>query len=74
MATAPKTKVPIKMGIPHAWAMDTETYKRGTKVSKHGAYRPQKLYSLLGTGRRGEGVWRWGEGDYIPIATPSPPE
>ena len=28
-----------------------------------------------GERRRGEGVWRWGgEGDYIPIATRSPPE
>ena len=30
---------------------------------------------LLGTGRRGEGGMQvWGEGDYIPIATLSPPE
>ena len=43
--------------------------------------RPQKPYGLLGTGRRGRGKggmemeWGWGgEGDYIPIATLSPPE
>ena len=43
-----------------------------SKVSKHGAYRPQKLRGLLGTVRRGYGGG--GEGDYIPIATLSPPE
>ena len=38
-------------------------------VSKPGAY------GLLGTGRRGErGMEVGGEGDYIPIATLSPPE
>ena len=38
--------------------------------------RPQKQYGLLGTGRRwGEGGMEvGGEGDYIPIATLSPPE
>ena len=41
-------------------------------LSKHGAYRPQKLLGLLGKGGRGYGGG--GEGDYIPIATLSPPE
>ena len=46
-----------------------------TSVSKHGAQRPQKPYVLLVTGRRGEGGMEvGGEGDYIPIATLSPPE
>ena len=45
------------------------------QVNKHGDYRPQKPYGLLGTGKRGEGdVEVGGEGDYIPIATLSPPE
>ena len=35
----------------------------------------QKPYGLLETGRRGEdGMEVGGERDYIPIATPSPPE
>ena len=37
--------------------------------------RQQKPYGLLGTGRKGEGGMEVGEeGDYIPIATLSPPE
>ena len=44
-------------------------------VSEHSAERPQKLYGLLGRGRRGGGGMAVGEeGDYIPIATLSPPE
>ena len=37
----------------------------------------RNLLGLLGTGRReerGYGGWGGGEGDYIPIATLSPPE
>ena len=46
-----------------------------TSVSKHGAERPQKLYGLLGTGRRWEGGMEGTEeGDYILIATLSPTE
>ena len=32
-----------------------ETEERRSRVSKHGASRPQKPQGLLGTGRRGEG-------------------
>ena len=46
-----------------------------TSVSKHGAERPQKLYGLLGTGRRWEGGMEVGEREtVIPITTLSPPE
>ena len=54
--------------------------RKGPKVSKHGALRPQKPQGLLGTGRRGgggmevEGMEVEEEGDYIPIATLSPSE
>ena len=50
------------------------TYRRRATIgnSKHGAYRPQKPYGLLGTGYGGMEVG--GEGDYIPVATLSLPE
>ena len=49
--------------------------RKGPKVSKHGALRPQKPQGLLGTGRRGGGGMEVEEeGDYIPIATLSPSE
>ena len=52
-----------------------KTKIQGAGVSKHGAERPQKPYGLLRTGRRGGGGMEVrGEGDYIPIATLSPPE
>ena len=39
------------------------------------ALRPRRRDDLLGTGRRGEGGMEVGiEGDYIPIATLSPPK
>ena len=46
----------------------------GSKVNMV-LYVQQKPQGLLGTGRRGEvGMEVGGEGDYIPIATLSPPE
>ena len=51
---------------------------KGTKTVskyKHSAFRPQKPYGLLGTGRMEGRRYEVGEeGDFIPIATLSPPE
>ena len=43
-------------------------------ASKHSAQRPQKPQGLLGTGEGGGGMEVEEEGDYIPIATLSPPD
>ena len=60
---------------PQGLNTERRTDRRG-KMFKTWRLTSTETIRLIRDGEKGEGVWRWGpeEGDYIPIATLSPPE